>query len=210
MSEWTELLKMTIALLAIVDPFGVIPVFVSAMGGISDAERARAARTVALTVFTVLAVAALAGDRVLGFFGISLAAFMVGGGILLLLHAISMLQVQGTRLRQTPEEAIEASEKHAMGVVPIGIPLLAGPGAISSVIIYANQGSGTWGAYLPLAPILVVAIIVWLAFRGSAAIAGRLGVTGLNIVTRLMGLLLAAMAVEITARGLLRLFPGLQ
>ncbi len=210
MNEWTELLKMTVALLAIVDPFGAIPFYVSVMGGLPQEQRARPARIVAFTVFTVLAVAALAGDRVLGFFGISLASFMVGGGLLLLLHAVSMLQVRETRLRQTPEEALEATERHALGVVPIGIPLLAGPGAISSVIIYSNQVPGTLGPYLLLAPILVVASTVWLTFRSSAVIARRLGVTGLNIVTRLMGLLLAAMAVEIIARGLLRLFPGLQ
>ncbi|MBI2313798.1 MAG: NAAT family transporter [Betaproteobacteria bacterium] len=210
MIDWTELLKMTVALLAVVDPFGTIPFFVSAVGEITGAERRRMARTVAITVFTVLAVAALAGDRVLGFFGISLAAFMVGGGLLLLLHAVSMLQVRETRLRQTPEEAVEATAKHALGVVPIGIPLLAGPGAISSVIIYANQVPGKPGPYLVLVPVVVVAATVWATFRGSGAIAARLGVTGLNIVTRLMGLLLAAMAVEIIARGLARLFPGLQ
>jgi MarC family membrane protein len=208
--DWGELTKLTIALLAIVDPFGTVPLFLGALDGAPVEARVRAARAAAVTVFIVLAVSALAGDAVLGLFGISIAAFMVGGGLLLLLLSVSMLQAKESRLRQTPEEAAEATASHAIGVVPVGMPLLAGPGAISTVIIYAH---GTQVAPSPVAllgPIFVVSLVVWGTLHAAGAIARRMSTTGLHIMTRVMGLILASLAVEIMARGLLLLFPGLR
>lgn len=210
MTEWSELFKITVALIAVVDPFGGVPLFISAMGDLPGEERAKGARIVALTVLLVLGGALLVGERLLEVFGISIAAFMVGGGILLLLHAVSMLQARTGDLRQTPAEKMEAAERHAIGVVPIGIPLLAGPGAISSVIIYGHQAHGNvYNVLLLLAPITLVAAVVWGMFLMARPVAVRLGATGLNIATRLMGLILASMAVEIIARGLVKLFPAL-
>ena len=206
MPDWGELTKLTIALVAIVDPFATVPLFLAVLDEAPLHARARVARSAAVTVFFVLAVSALAGDAVLGLFGISIAAFMVGGGLLLLLLAVSMLQAKESRLRRTSEEAVEASESHAIGVVPIGLPLLAGPGAISTVIIYSH-GTGL-AALTLLGPILVVSLVVWITLRGAEAVARRMGTTGLHIMTRVMGLILAALAVEIMARGLLDLFPG--
>lgn len=211
MYEWHQLFKITVALFAIVNPFGGIPIFISATSGWSARDRARTARTVALTVFCVLAVAAFTGDRILDFFNISIGSFLVGGGILILLLAISMLQAKESLIRQTPEEAVEAADRQAIGVVPLGIPLLAGPGAISSVIIAAHQfRHGDFvGHVMLLIPIATVALVVWGIFLLSGRISRRLGKTGINIVTRLMGLILAAMAVEFIARGLIELFPKL-
>lgn len=211
MGEWGELIKLTVALVAVVDPFGTIPLFLSALGPADAWVRARAARAAGLTVLTVLALAVLAGETILRWFGISIASFMVGGAILLLIHSISMLQVRESRLRQTPEEAAQAAQTHAVGVVPIGIPLLAGPGAISAVIIYAHEAqTGPLGPWLLLAPVAVVALVVWGTLGASGTIARAMGKTGLNIMTRVMGLILAALAVEIMARGLVMLFPGLK
>lgn len=211
MHEWQQLFKITVALLAIVNPFGGIPVFIGATHGWRPGDRARTARTVALTVFAVLALAAFTGDRILDFFNVSIGSFMVGGGILVLLLAISMLQARESPIRQTPEEAVEVADRQAIGVVPLGIPLLAGPGAISSVIIAAHQfrHGDLLGHVLLLGPILVVTLVVWGVFLLGGRIARRLGRTGLNIVTRLMGLILSAMAVETIARGLMELFPKL-
>lgn len=211
MHEWQQLFKITVALLAIVNPFGGIPVFIGATHGWRPRERARTARTVALTVFMVLALAAFTGDRILDFFNVSIGSFMVGGGILVFLLAISMLQARESPIRQTPEEAVEVTDRQAIGVVPLGVPLLAGPGAISTVIIAAHQfhHGDVLGHVLLLGPILVVTLVVWGVFLLGGRIARRLGRTGLNIVTRLMGLILAAMAVETIARGLMELFPKL-
>jgi multiple antibiotic resistance protein len=210
MHEWNDLFKITVGLLAIVNPIGGIPLFISATRDWSTQERGRTARTVAITVFSVLTATLFLGDRILDFFGISISSFLVGGGILVLLMAISMLQAKESPIRQTPEEAEEAADKQAVGVVPLGIPLLAGPGAISSIIIAAHHTRGTFLEHAKLVlPILAIALLVWAAFKLSVPIANRLGTTGINIVTRLMGLILAAMAVEFITRGLIELFPKL-
>jgi multiple antibiotic resistance protein len=210
MGEWGELVKLTVALLAVVDPFGTIPLFLSALGNTDARTRSRAARAAALTVLTVLGLAVLGGDAFLRLFGISIASFMVGGALLLLIHSVSMLQVRETRLRQTPEEAAQAAETQAVGVVPIGIPLLAGPGAISAVIIYSHEAAGPLATWRLLIPVAVVSLVVWACLAASGRIARAMGTTGINITTRVMGLILAALAVEIMARGLVMLFPGLK
>lgn len=211
MPDLGELLKTAVSLFAIVDPIGSVPLFLSATHGWSIDRRAQAARVAALTVFVVLGVAVFLGESLITFFGISLASFSVGGGILLLLLAISMMQAQRTPIRQTEEEAVEAVERESVGVVPLGIPLLAGPGAITQVII-AGHDSGTallLHQLLLLLPIGLVALAVWLTFRVAMPLSHRLGATGIHIVTRLMGLIIAAISVEMIARGLLKLFPGL-
>jgi multiple antibiotic resistance protein len=209
MIDWNYLFKIGIALFAIVNAIGGVPVFISATEGWSAPARAHAARTIALTVFTVLTLAVFIGDRMLAFFGISIASFQVGGGILLLLMAISMMHAKQSGARQTAEEALAASDREAVAIVPLSIPLLAGPGAISSMIIAADQSGSLWGHVLLIGPVTVVSLLVWMILMLSVSIAHRLGTIGINIVTRLMGLILAAMAVEFMAHGLGSLFPGL-
>lgn len=205
----SHLFKIGIALFAIVNAIGGVPVFISATEGWSADARSRAARTIALTVFTVLTLSVFTGDRILAFFGISIASFQVGGGILLLLMAIAMMHARQSGARQTAEEEVAAADREAVAIVPLSIPLLAGPGAISSMIIAADQSGGLWGHVLLIAPVTVVSLLVWLILRLSVSIAHRLGTIGINIVTRLMGLILAAMAIEFMAHGLGSLFPGL-
>lgn len=211
MTDLTELGKAVISLFAIVDPIGSIPLFLSATHGWPAARRNAAARIAALTVVSVLGVTAFFGGAILALFGISLASFSVAGGILLMLLAISMMQAQPTPLRQTSEEAEEAVARESVGVVPLGVPLLAGPGAISQIIIFSH-GSGApdlWHRAWLLLPIAMVSIAVWLVFRAAVPLSRRLGATGIHIVTRLMGLIIAAISVEMIARGLGTLFPGL-
>jgi multiple antibiotic resistance protein len=209
MFDPAEIFKTVVSLFVIVDPVGNIPLFLNATTKWPAARRGRAARMAALTVFIVLDLSALLGERVLSLFGISLASFSVGSGILLLLLAISMLQARISSIRQSPEEAIEAVEKEALGVVPFGIPLLAGPGAISSVMISIHQHPGWMELLLILIPITAVSLCVWGAFLFATPIARRLGQTGIHIVTRLMGLILAALAVEMMAKGIVVLLPAL-
>jgi multiple antibiotic resistance protein len=201
--------KITIALLAIVNPIGGLPVFLSTTSHWPAPARRSVARIVAVTVFIVLTVSAFVGTYVLEFFGISIASFQVGGGILLLLLAISMMQARESGIRQTAEESQEATEREAIAVVPLAIPLLAGPGAISTMILASNEGNGLVFRIKLLVPAAVVALVVWLALLVSTRVANRLGTTGMNIVTRLMGLMLAALAVEFIAKGLQGLFPSL-
>jgi len=208
MDEWSHLFKVGIALFAIVNPIGTVPIYVTATEGWSAIDRARTVRIIALTVFTVLTVAIFVGDRILEFFGISIPSFQVGGGILLLLMAISMMHGKALSDRQTVEEAQASIDREAVAIVPLSIPLLAGPGAISSIIITAEQSGGFWGHLALVLPVLVVAASVWAILGLSMAIANRLGAVGIIIVTRLMGLILAAMAIEFMTQGLGSLFPG--
>ncbi len=205
-----ELLKAALALFAIVDPVGVIPIFLMATRGYTLAQSRTAARVAALTVLGVLTIFAFAGEALLGFFGIRLAAFSVAGGLLLLLLALSMVEAHVSPQRQTQDEAIEAEEKDSVGVVPLGVPLLAGPGAITHVIVAAGALEGqTLQRGLLLIPVALVALSVWLSFRAAPVIAQRLGKTGIHVVTRLMGLIIVAISIEMIARGLGQLFPGL-
>ncbi len=209
MGEWTDLIKLTVALLAIVDPFAGVPVFLSVTAGYTQAERRRITQVVAITVFCVLGVAALIGTQVLRFFGISIPSFLIAGGILLLLMAISMLQARESGIRQTPDEAAEAADRDAVAVVPLGIPLLAGPGAISTMIIATHQAESLVHQLLLLIPAAIVASVVWSTFSAATRISERLGKTGMNIITRVMGLIIAAIGVEYIYRGMIELFPKL-
>jgi multiple antibiotic resistance protein len=208
--DMLELLKATLALFAIVDPIGVIPIFLLATQGATPAQSHAAARIAALTVLGVLTLFTFLGQHLLMIFGIRLAAFSVAGGLLLLLLALSMVQARVSPQRQTEDEAAEAEEKDAVGVVPLGVPLLAGPGAITHMIVAAGAARGeVLHQAALLIPVALVALSVWLSFRAAPTIAKRLGRTGIHVVTRLMGLIIAAISIEMIAGGLGKLFPGL-
>jgi multiple antibiotic resistance protein len=209
MPDWTGYIKIFTALLAIVNPLGAVPVFISLTDGLSAQKRSRIVRTTSVAVAVVLVVATLIGKLLLNFFGISIASFKVGGGILLMLMAVSMMQGKQSQTRQTPEEAEEAEDKESIAVVPIAIPLLAGPGAISTVIIYAHASFQAVHITLILLISLTVALVTWGALNVATPISRMLGKTGINIATRLMGLLLAAIAVEFIVGGLAQLLPVL-
>ncbi len=208
--EYALYAKTLVGVLAIVNPMGAIPVFLSLCGDRSPVECMQIARTTALSVGLVLVTAIWAGDAVLTFFGIGIPAFRAAGGLLILLMAIAMLHARRSHARQSPEEADEAGERESIAVVPLAIPLMAGPGAISLVIVDAHQLSH-WGERLILsAGVAVVAVVTWAVLRLATPIGARLGVTGLNIFTRLMGLLLSAIGIQMMALGLATLLPGLK
>jgi multiple antibiotic resistance protein len=209
MWDWTQITKLTVTLIAIVDPVAAIPVFLSATGGLPQPVRARIARIVSLTVFGVLAATALVGKEILDLFSISLPSFQIGGGILFLMLAISMLQAKESWIRQTPAEAEEAIEREGLAIVPLAIPLLAGPGAITTMILATQQSQGTFGRLALLLPAALIGGAVWVTLFGAQPISRHLGRTGINIVTRIMGLIIAAIAVEFIYRGLIELFPKL-
>lgn len=208
--DFFELSKSAFALFAIVDPIGVIPIFLMATQGYTLEQSHQAARIAALTVLGVLALFIFAGEPLLMFLGIRLAAFSVAGGLLLLLLALSMVQAHVSPQRQTEDEAVEAGEKDSVGAVPLGVPLLAGPGAITHVIVASGAAQGNvMHQGMLLIPVALVALSVWLAFRAAPMIARRLGRTGIHVVTRLMGLIIAAISIEMIASGLGTIFPGL-
>lgn len=209
MHDWRTSTEIAVALFVIADPVAAIPIFITLTSGNTDQERKHTASITALTVATVLVSSIFIGQPLLRVFGISMASFRVGGGILILLMAISMLNARVSRTHSTPEEVQEGSEKDDPAVVPLGIPLLAGPGAISTMIIYAHQATDVYDTIFLVLAGLFVAFTVWIALRMADPIRQLLGKTGINIISRLLGLVLAAVAVEFIAGGLVQLLPGL-
>jgi multiple antibiotic resistance protein len=209
MYEITAYLKVFTTLLAIVNPLGAVPVFLTLTSNNTESERRKIAFTASLTVALVLALTALIGQTVLNFFGISIASFRVGGGILLLLMAISMMQARHSHGKHTPEEEREAEEKESIAVVPIAMPLLSGPGAVSSVIIYTDQAFHPIHVGLMIVIGILISALTYLLLRVAIPLSRRLSRTGINIITRLMGLLLASIAIEFISSGLIELLPGL-
>ena len=205
----TEYTRFVVALAAIIDPLAAIPFFLQLTESYTLEEKRRTARTAGIAVAVVLAVAALTGDTLLRLMGTSLPAFRVGGGIVMLLMAISMLGAQETPLRQTREEVAASGDKTGIAVVPRGIPLLAGPGAISAVVIQMDRGAGPAHSLLVLASIALVALACVFVFRNAARVGRAIGPIGLNVIIRLFGLILAAIAIETIAAGLKLLFPPL-
>ncbi|MFY9315055.1 MAG: MarC family protein [Burkholderiales bacterium] len=203
-----EYLRFVITLAAVVDPFLAVPFFLAFTQARTDQERGKLARLVATSVFLVLAISVFVGEALLLAIGASLPAFRVGGGLVLLLMALAMLNAQAGGLRQSDAEAAELQSGQFSGVVPLAMPLLAGPGAISTSIIAAEAG-GFAHQLAVVGCIGVVCLLSWVTLRSARLIEERLGITGLNIATRILGLLLAAMAVQTMAEGLKALFPGL-
>jgi len=201
--------RFVVTLLAILTPFAAIPVFLALTAGQDQTFRKRTADMAATTVFVVLAVSAVTGDLLLRVMGTSLDAFRVGGGIVLFTMSLSMLNAKVSAVQQTQEEADEAGGKSVLGVVPIGIPLLVGPGSISSTIIETKRSPELAHLALVIGCIALVCVAVWGTLRLADPIGKRLGRTGLNILNRIFGLLLAAIAVQIISAGLIGLFPVL-
>ncbi|WOB08432.1 MarC family protein [Piscinibacter gummiphilus] len=206
-----DLLKPLIALLAIVNPIGVIPFYIHFTEGFSAEQRRRTVRVSAFSAFLVIAISALAGLKIIEFFGISLASFQVGGGTLLLISALQMLNARPAESRD--EDVTEGDDKvdagDSIAVVPLTIPLLTGPATISTMVIYADKTRHWWELGYLVGYGVVIGVSVWLAFSAAGRIARVLGKTGINVMTRLMGLILAALAVEVMSDGLIKLFPVL-
>ena len=206
-------LKPLVTLLAIVNPLAIVPFFIHYTQGFSAEQRRKTVLISSFSSFVVIAVSALAGLQILEFFGISLASFQVGGGMLLLTSALNMLNAQPAEAKTTSHELEDGAEKAAMGasiaVVPLTIPLLTGPATMSTVVIYADKAK----TFLQLSTLVgygvVIALATALCFSLAQPIARVLGKTGINVMTRLMGLILAALAVEVMSDGLTKLFPAL-
>ena len=205
--------KPLVTLLAIVNPLAIVPFFIHYTEGFSRAQRRSTVWTASFAAFLVIAASALLGIRILEFFSISLASFQVGGGMLLLISAMNMLNAQPAEAKSTSNEMQEGAEKAAMGasiaVVPLTIPLLTGPATISTVVIYAEKAKSFFDLATLVGYGVVIGIATALSFSLAQPIARVLGKTGINVMTRLMGLILAALAVEVMSDGLHKLFPVL-
>jgi multiple antibiotic resistance protein len=181
-----------------VDPAGLVPAYVALVGG-RGARTDVAGRAVVIAGVVLLAFAVIGGP-LLSYLGVTLGALQVAGGVLLFRIAVDMVFAQ--LRRETPEEAAEARAREDVSVFPLAIPLIAGPGALASVLILTSEATETAGGYVVLlvAGVAVLAI-AYLVLRGSRRVATLLGQTGINVVTRVLGLVLAALAVQYVADG---------
>ena len=203
-----EYLQKLVGAFAVVNPFSTIPVFISLTASYSAKERERVARVTATSVFIILVVAFFIGGVLLQFLGISVASFRIAGGILILMMAFSMLQARLSSAKQTDREASEAKEMEHIGIVPLAMPLLAGPGSISLMIIASTRTQTITDDASAVVAVLAIAILTWLILSAGAKIAKMLGTTGMNVMTRFMGLILASIAIEFIVAGLSEKFPG--
>lgn len=209
MLDFTEYTKIFISLFAILDPIGMIPVIILFTASLSPQKRAQAGRLASLTVCCILLVALLVGEPLLAFFGISINSFRVAGGILLMLMSITMLQ--GNVYKPTPsiEGGLDMEATASNAIVPLSTPLLAGPGSISAVIVDANKAHSIEHYLIMSLVIILLSLSVWLTFLVAPWVERRMGKVGIDVFTRLMGLVLAAIAVEFIASGARGLFPAL-
>ena len=186
----------------LVDPFAAIPSFLAITQGLDAKRRKRTAYRASVTAFVVLTAFALAGSLIFKLFGITLPAFELAGGLILLLIGIDMLEAKRSPTQESSAEAAEAASKDDAGIVPMGIPMLAGPGSISSVMVLVGQAPTHWQMGAILASIGITAFISYLVLAGADRVRAVLGETGIRILVRIMGLLLVALAMQFFVNGL--------
>lgn len=189
-----------VTLFVIMDPIGLAPIFVALTQGMSPEKRRSIALRACLTAGILLALFALFGEAVLGFVGISMPAFRIAGGILLFLTALDMLFQRRTKRRE--DQAEEEDQNDDPSVFPLAIPLISGPGSIATVILLAGQHPGWAGLASTLTIMLMVLLITLVLFFSAGLLERALGKTGITVVTRLLGMLLAALSVQFVLDGL--------
>lgn len=200
MIEWTFIIKTTIALIAIVDPIGCLPLFLSLTGQHKKINKKNVVKMTAITVFIILVTSLFLGDKILNIFGITMPSFQICGGILLLIMAISMMLGKHQIIESGQNGK---SDKELIAFVPLSIPLLAGPGAMSNMIIAAHQAPNLINQSFLVLPCIAVSLLIWLTLSFAENISKVIGVIGTKIITRIMGLLLGSMAIEFITRGIL-------
>ncbi|HDV5304495.1 TPA: YchE family NAAT transporter [Vibrio cholerae] len=202
-------LQFFLGLVAAVNPVGIMPVFVSLTGHMTLEEKNKTAATANIAVAIILIIALLAGQMLLDLFSISLDSFRVAGGLLLLSIAFSMMSGKLGEDKQNKQEKSEYISREQIAVVPLAMPLMAGLGAISSTIVYGSRYPNMLDTLGIILTVVAFSFCSWLLFRSAPYIVRLLGQTGINVITRIMGLILGALGIEFIANGLRNLFPGL-
>ncbi|HOW16272.1 MAG TPA: MarC family protein [bacterium] len=197
-----SVLKVFISVFTIMGPFTVLPVFITMTDGMSQSQRNHVARKAMLVSSAILIMATVAGEEIFYWLGISISSFRIAGGILVLLMGINMLHAKRSSVRATDSELEEAKVREDIYVFPLGTPLIAGPGAISTVVLFSTGHRNFTTIFTVVASVVVSAIIFYFMLRYSRYIYKVLGETGNNIIMRLMGLVLSAMAVEFIINGI--------
>ena len=188
------------SILFLVDPIAVVPAYLAFVRSESPERRKATARAACVAAAITLLVFALAGDFILKMFGVTLPAFRIAGGFILWLVAMDMLRAQRTTQEGT-EELMEGQQKEDVGITPLGIPMLAGPGAMSTVMVLGAQADNSMSKLIVHGSIIVTMLISWILLRVGDRVFSKLGGSGIRVATRIMGLLLAAVAVQFVIGG---------
>jgi multiple antibiotic resistance protein len=211
--SFSDYIQIIIGVMSIFSPFVAIPIFISLTSGNTLEEKKETAKTASIAACIVGLVSIWIGQYVLMIFGISISSFKIAGGILLLLMSINMLNAKTPKAKNTKSELKEAKKKSVnvkeIAVVPLAIPLIAGPGAISTIIIFSQKSEDFIHLFIMSLIIVAISSYIYLTLKMSNYISKRLGITGLNIISRVMGLLLASISVEFIISGLQTVFPFL-
>lgn len=189
----------------LVDPFAALPTFLAVTAGSDQARRRRMARKASLTAWIFLSAFALGGQYIFRMFGITLPAFEIAGGVILLLIGLDMLEAKRSATQESSGDTVAAASKEDAGIVPLGIPMLAGPGSITSVMVLVGQAQTRWQMVAILGAIFITAVVCYLVLGNSDKVARALGDTGIRILVRIMGLLLVALAVQYFVNGMVDL-----
>ncbi|HEY9190034.1 MAG TPA: NAAT family transporter [Sulfurovum sp.] len=203
MIDFASYLNIFVTIFSILNPIGIIPLFLAITADQSIDQKKATIKNTIIAVLLILLLSAYVGNYVLNFFGIDIDSFRIAGGILLLLMAINMLQAKIPSTKTNEKEQNEAIEKEDISIVPLAIPLIAGPGAISTVILFSSSMPHIIDKVALGVVIIFTSLLLWPILRLSRPIGEYLGRTGLNISTRIMGLILAAISVRFILEGLL-------
>jgi len=199
-----------VSLFVTLDAVGNVPIFLSITPHSSEAERAAMVRRAALAVFAALVLFAAFGNFIFKFFGVTIEAFRIVAGLLLLKIAFDMMEARPARVRHTPEEDAEGAQREDIAIIPLAIPLLSGPGSISTVIALTGQAAKApkvlTSFVLLLLGIALNVLIAYVVLRSATAVTRLLKETGMRIFTRVMGLILAAIAVQFVLTGIKEAF----
>lgn len=188
---------------AIIDPFGYVPIFLSLTSKDSEATRAKMVRKACFTAFLVLTLSTFLGQQVLRFFGISIPALQISGGLILLIIGFEMMNILPGVHKLSQKEESEAEKKEDISIVPLAIPMLSGPASIATVIVLSSQAQSLSDYPVIVSSILITLLITYFVLRSSTRLIRFIGVTGLNVMTRIMGLLLCAIAIQTVIDGYL-------
>mgnify|MGYP001953133583 CR=1 FL=1 len=198
-----------VALISVVNPIGALPMFMALTQNLSETQRKSMVRSCSFAVFITLVTSLFLGEKILIFFGISIASFTVGGGILIFSMATSMINAKDVESKLTQDE-VDDDEIREIGIVPLAIPLLAGPGAISTTIIYAQKIQNPLELTLVIPILFLSALCIYLILINASRISAKMGTLGVNVMTRIMGLILLAMSIQMMTHGLSDILPILK
>lgn len=200
----TQYLQLFFTAFIVIDPIGIVPLFLSTVPHLSPEERNKTARKAAVVAFFVLSVFILVGRFILSFFGISPGAFYVAGGILFFLISMDMLFGRSKRTKTSSEETEEDSA--SLAVFPLAIPMISGPGAVTTIMLYSTD-SQSWlvSTGMLFAAVVPVLVLEYLSMRSSGVILKALGNTGVSVVERMMGLILSGLSIQFVYDGIVKL-----